>query len=65
MHLRVSGIYPIYGAIYKVFVAAGAVIVFRLSNLETPYSAMLESYWGLLSGSIICVLELIVRGGDY
>jgi hypothetical protein len=35
--------------------------VFRLDNLETPYSAMFGSYWGLLSGSTIFVLVLIVR----
>jgi hypothetical protein len=51
----------IYAAIYKVFGAAGAAIVFHLDNLETPYSAMFGSYWGLLSGSMICVLVLIVR----
>jgi hypothetical protein len=51
----------IYAAIYKVFGAAGAAIVFRLDNVETPYSAMFGSYWGLLSGSMICVLVLIVR----
>jgi hypothetical protein len=51
----------IYVAIYKVFGAAGAVIVFRLDNMETPNSAMFGSCWGLLSGSMICVLVLIVR----
>lgn len=51
----------IYAAIYKMFGAAGAAIVFRLDNLDTPYSAMFGSYWGLLSGSMMCVFVLIVR----
>ena len=34
--------------------------MFRLDNLETPYSAMFGSYWGLHSGSMLCVLVLIV-----
>jgi hypothetical protein len=51
----------IYSAIYKVFDAAGAAVVFNLDNRGTPYSATFGSYWGLLSGPMVCVLVLIVK----
>ena len=51
----------IYSAFYKVFGAAGAAIVFNLDAREIPYAAMFGSYWGLISGSMLLVLVIIVR----
>jgi len=51
----------IYSAFYKVFSAAGAAVVFSLDNRETPYSAMFGSYWGLISGSMVLVLVIIIK----
>lgn len=51
----------IYSAFYKVFGAAGAAIVFSLDNKKTPYQDMFGSYWGLISGSMVLVLFIIVK----
>lgn len=51
----------IYSAFYKVFGAMGAAIVFNLDVREISYQAMFGSYWGLLAGSMIFILVLILK----
>ena len=45
----------IYSVIYKIY---DPVTGFNLDNRGTPHLAMYASYWGLLSGFIVC--ELVV-----
>lgn len=51
----------ICSAFYKVFGAAGVAIIFSLDNYGAPYQSMFGSYWGLISGSMILVLIIIIK----
>jgi hypothetical protein len=51
----------IYSAFYKVFNAADAAVVLSLDNKGTLYQNMFGSYWGLITGSTVLVLIIIVK----
>ncbi|KAI4198834.1 MAG: hypothetical protein LQ346_002682 [Caloplaca aetnensis] len=49
-----------FAGFYKGIQSAGAAIMFRLDALESPYMNLFASCWGLLAGSLVIALPLIM-----
>ncbi len=49
-----------FAGFYKGIQSAGAAIMFRLDALEEPYMNLFASCWGLLAGSLVIALPLIM-----
>lgn len=49
-----------FAGFYKGIQSAGAVITWRLDALDTPYMSMFASCWGLLAGSLVIALPVIL-----
>lgn len=55
-----------YAGFYKGIQSAGAAIMWRMDALKIPYLSMLGSCWGLLAGSLLLALPVIlVRVRDH
>ena len=49
-----------FAGFYKGIQSAGAAITWRLDGLKTPYMNMFASCWGLLGGSLLIALPVIL-----
>lgn len=49
-----------FAGFYKGIQSAGAAIIFRIDALEAPYMNLFASCWGLLAGSLLIALPLIM-----
>lgn len=49
-----------FAGFYKGIQSAGGAIMWRLDTLETPYMSMFASCWGLLAGSLIIALPVLL-----
>lgn len=49
-----------FAGFYKGIQSAGAAIIFRIDALEAPYMNEFASCWGLLAGSLLIALPLIL-----
>ncbi|MBE7181749.1 MAG: hypothetical protein INR71_11190, partial [Terriglobus roseus] len=49
-----------FAGFYKGIQSAGAAIIWRLDAIGIPYWNIFGSTWGLLAGSLICALPLIL-----
>jgi len=49
-----------YAGFYKSFQSAGAAIIFRLDAMKKPYLNLFASCWGLLGGSLLVALPIIL-----
>jgi MFS family permease len=49
-----------FAGFYKGIQSAGGAITWRLDDIKTPYMAMFASNWGLLAGSLIVALPVIL-----
>src|SRR5687768_16487392 len=50
-----------FAGFYKGIQSAGSAITWRLDDLKIPYMNMFASNWGLLTGSLIVALPVILR----
>lgn len=49
-----------FAGFYKGIQSAGSAITWRLDDIKTPYMTMFASTWGLLAGSLIIALPVIL-----
>lgn len=49
-----------FAGFYKGIQSAGAVVIFRIDTLKAPYMNEFASCWGLLAGSLLIALPLIL-----
>lgn len=49
-----------FAGFYKGIQSAGGAIVWRLDTLGTPYMSMFASCWGLLAGSLVVALPVLL-----
>ena len=49
-----------FAGFYKGIQSAGGAITWRLDDLKIPYMAMFASNWGLLAGSLVVALPVIL-----
>lgn len=49
-----------YAGFYKGIQSAGAAIMWRLDGLKYPYMTEFASCWGLLAGSLVCAIPVMI-----
>lgn len=49
-----------YAGFYKGIQSAGAAIMWRMDGLKVPYMSEFGSCWGLLAGSLLLALPVIL-----
>jgi hypothetical protein len=49
-----------FAGFYKGIQSAGSAITWRLDDVKIPYSNMFASNWGLLAGSLVVALPVIL-----
>ncbi|ERF70972.1 hypothetical protein EPUS_09043 [Endocarpon pusillum Z07020] len=49
-----------FAGFYKGIQSAGAAIIWRLDGLNTPYMNLFASCWGLLAGSLVIALPVVI-----
>jgi len=49
-----------FAGFYKGIQSAGAAIMWRMDSLGTPFWAMFGSCWGLLAGSLVVALPVLL-----
>lgn len=49
-----------FAGFYKGIQSAGAAIIWRLDWLKTPYMNLFVSCWGLLAGSLVIALPVMI-----
>jgi hypothetical protein len=49
-----------FAGFYKGIQSAGSAITWRLDDIKTPYMTMFASTWGLLAGSMVVALPVIL-----